>query len=92
MQLIRKKLSDVKTLIQFCSSLRKLRVIRRQHAREKNMYSKNDNESEETFENSIKELETIITNQILIYENEKTNLICKFCFPFVLNNFNFNIL
>ena len=56
------------------------------------MYSKNDNESEETFENSIKELETIITNQILIYENEKTNLICKFCFPFVLNNFNFNIL
>jgi hypothetical protein len=77
LQQITKKLSDVKTLIQFCISLRKLRLVRRQHARDKNAYSKDYDESEEVFEDSIKELETIIMNQKLIYENEKNNLICK---------------
>ena len=62
-------------MIQFCSSLRKLRTIRRQHARDKNIYPKNNDPSEEDFEKSIKELEIVILNQKTIYENEMNNLI-----------------
>jgi hypothetical protein len=64
-------------MLEFCSSLRKLRSIRRQHARDKNIYPKNDDPNEKTFENSIQDLETVILNQKLIYENEKNNLLCN---------------
>lgn len=78
LQQVRKKLSDIKMQIQFCSSLRKLRAIRKQHAIDKNILAKNEDKSEQAFENSIKELETVILNQKSIYENEKNCLMCKY--------------
>lgn len=62
-------------MLESCNALRKLRLIRRQHARDKNLYSKTNDSHEEKFENVIKQLEAKILNEKSIYEAEKKNLL-----------------
>ncbi len=73
---VRKKMADIKAMIDFCATLRKLRKIRRQHARDKNSYPRDHDPNEQDFECSLQKIEDTLKLQMTQYEHEKQSLIC----------------
>ena len=64
-------------MLDFLNTLRKLRLIRRQHARDKGQFSREDDPTEKEFIDEVKKLEETIKKHKALYENEKRKLIGK---------------